>query len=183
MAHTIAVFCGRDYGPNKSFYENLALQTGSLLAQNGYITTTGGGPGMMSDVNKGAMDAGGKVISVQFGFNDTIQSPYFTEKHHFEDLSERKKFLIGLAQGMIVLPGGVGTLHEAVEVLSMKRIAKIPLETPLIFIGKKYFDPLKLFLKNIEREKFIWYTVDAATTFVDTPKEAISFLKTFFTSS
>lgn len=180
---TIAVFCGRDYGPNKPYYEHLALTTGKLLAENGYITTTGGGPGMMSDVNKGAIEAGGKVISVQYVYSDGNQSPYFTEKHHFDDIRKRQEFLIGLGDGLFVLPGGIGTVYEALEVLALKRVRNLSLDYSLVFIGKEFYQPLHTFLKQLEREKFTWYKIDDACTFVDTPEEAIQYVNKILTPS
>ena len=180
MNRKIAVFCGRDYGPNKDTFQKLALLTGKTLAEHGFTTATGGGPGMMSDVNQGAIEAGGKVISVQFGFNDEHQSPYFTEKHHFEDLRERQKFLVDLADGLCVLPGGVGTLYEAIEVLSMKRVHKIALNKPLIFIGDDFFDPLQEMLLKLEKEEFIPYKVKEACSFAKNPADAVNSLKAFF---
>ena len=174
---TVAVFCGREYGPRKDFYQDLALSTGKLLADNGFVTATGGGPGMMSDVNEGAITANGQVISVQFGFSDGKQSPFFTTKYHYEDLRERQKFLLGLADALFVLPGGVGTLYESIEVLSMKRINKTPMDMPLIFIGNEQYQPLYTMLKHMEKEAFLPFPVDGACAFVNTPAEAIELLK------
>lgn len=181
MKNKIAVFCGREYGPNKEKYHRIAMDTGRLIAENGYTLATGGGPGMMSDVNQGAFEAGGHVISVQFTFNETVQSPYFSESVTFEDLRERQKYLIEHSDAGIVLPGGAGTLYEAVEILSMKRVHKIPMTFPLIFVDP-FYSLLEQFLRLQQSEGFLPFTVDESCVFASTPEDAIIKMNTFFTA-
>ncbi|MCX7996691.1 MAG: hypothetical protein N2691_02915 [Patescibacteria group bacterium] len=88
---TVAVFCGSDYCPNRALYADIAFSTGRLLAERGYDVVTGGGLGMMSDVNKGAVHAGAKrVVSIRYCFNEGIQSPFFTEFETFNNLIDRQ---------------------------------------------------------------------------------------------
>lgn len=173
---TIAVFCGRDYGPNQAIYQEMALRTGRIIVEHGFRLASGGGPGMMSDVNKGGIEAGGTVISIQYGFNKEVQSPFFTESELYDHLVERQKRLIELADGMMVLPGGLGTIYEAIQVLALKRSGEIPLEKPIIFVGDGYYKHIEQFLTMIYHERFLQIPVEQLCTFATKPEEAVDVL-------
>jgi uncharacterized protein (TIGR00730 family) len=173
----ITVFCGEHYGNDQKKYQKLAYNIGFALAKNGFIIATGGGPGQMSDVNHGAKDAGGKVISVQLDVRDRIQSPYFTEKFLFKDLKERQEKLINLASGLVVLPGGIGTVFEAFEILTRKRINTYPINNPVVFVDLLYYSPIRDFITKACETGFIKVPLEKFAAFVDTPKEVVSLLK------
>lgn len=178
MEKIVAVFCGRDYGPNKEKYQEMAYTTGRLIAESGLTLASGGGPGMMSDVNEAAMKAGAKrVISIQYGFNEGKQSPFFTESELFQNLVDRQRRLITLADATIALPGGIGTLYEAIQIIALKRSGEIPLEKQMIFVGDGFYDPIHRFLEQIEKEAFITIPVNQLCLFMKTPEEAVAHLK------
>lgn len=175
---TVAVFCGRNYGARKDYFQAMAIEMGTVLAQAGFAVATGGGAGMMNDVNKGAHEAGGHVHAIQIEFEED-QSPYFTRKEMFTDLRLRQQRLLQLATGgLIVLPGGLGTLYEAVEVLTFKaKYNHHPV--PLIFVDKEFYAPIETFLQTAYREGFILKEVADLSVTVDTPAEAVPILTEF----
>lgn len=177
---TATVICGRFYGNNQPHYQNLAISTGKLLAEHGYTVATGGGAGQMCDVNKAAFENGAEVISIQLAVNGENSCEYFTEKHTFDELSYRQKKLLDIADAIIMLPGGLGTLYELVDILERKHFGKFPANAPIILIDKGYYEPIHQFLKNASDVGFIEHKLEEMCIFVDTPQEAMDVLNAFF---
>lgn len=177
---TITVICGRFYGNNQPHYQGIALKTGELLAQNKYIVATGGGPGQMCDVNKTAYEGGAQVISIQLNVNEENHCEYFTEKHAFDEIGYRQKKLLDIADGIIMLPGGLGTLYELVDILERKHFGKFPKDAPIVLIDKQYYEPIREFLHNASQVGFIEHKIEEMCIFVDTPQEAMDVLNKHF---
>jgi uncharacterized protein (TIGR00730 family) len=117
------------------------------LAKEGYVTVTGGGPGFMNEVMRGAYENKGETIGICLNIEGRIHSPFLTQKEVFDNLMERQKRLLDLAHAFVALPGGIGTLYEIVEVLALKRKKEIPSDKPLILISDFY----QQFIKMIEQ--------------------------------
>lgn len=120
----------------------LAEQVGRLLAEAGYATITGGGPGTMEAANKGAYEAGG--VSVGLG----IELPFEQGLNQYVDLGvnfryffARKTMFVKYAEGFIVLPGGFGTLDELFEALTLVQTAKVT-SFPIVLVGVAYWQGL-----------------------------------------
>ena len=112
---------------------------GRGLAEAGYAVITGGGPGLMEAANKGALEAGG--TSVGLG----IELPFETGLNDYVDLGvnfryffARKTMFVKYARGFIVLPGGMGTLDELFEALTLVQTGKIT-SFPVVLIGTAYW--------------------------------------------
>lgn len=172
----ITVFCGRYYGNNKDNYQASAKLVGKLLAESGYNVATGGGNGQMSDVSQGAHEAGGHVISIQLDHPSQEQNVYFTVHEAYQHIDDRQARLIELADGFIILPGGLGTLYEAVEIILKKTLGLIKMETPIVFINKAYYQHIKEFFIRGEEEKFFTEPLEKLCIFVDTAEEAVAYI-------
>ncbi len=170
----ITVFCGRYYGNNKDHYQANALQIGKLLAENKYNVATGGGNGQMSDVSRGAFEAGGHVISIQLDHPSQEQGKYFTVYESYKIIDDRQKRLIQLADGFIILPGGLGTLYEAIEIILKKTLGIVKMDAPIVFVDKAYYQHIKAFFERGEEEKFFTEELNRLCTFVNTPEEAVA---------
>ena len=111
--------------------------------KEGYYVASGGGPGMMKAANKGAHEAGAK--SVGFGisvpFEDGL-NPYVTPELGFEFhyFFTRKFWMAYKVMGLVVCPGGLGTLDEMFELMTLMQTGKIKRKIPIILIGKDYWD-------------------------------------------
>lgn len=134
----ISVFGSARIGPDSDYYA-AGVEVGRLLAEEGFATITGGGPGLMEAANKGAHDAGG--VSVGLG----IELPFETSFNDYVDLGiyfryfmARKTMFVKYAQGYIVLPGGVGTLDELFEAATLVQTKKIT-QFPIVLIGSDYW--------------------------------------------
>jgi uncharacterized protein (TIGR00730 family) len=128
--------------PEGSAYYTLARQTGEALARAGFAVMTGGGPGLMEAANRGAKDWGGLSI----GCNITLpkeQRPnaYLDVMVEFRYFFVRKVMLAKYSYGFITLPGGVGTLDELFEMLTLVQTGKVT-DFPIVLMGRAYWQPL-----------------------------------------
>ena len=119
-----------------------AEQVGAELVRAGYAVITGGGPGTMEAANKGAAEAGG--TSVGLG----IELPYETglNEHvnigiNFRYFFVRKTMFVKYSEGFVVLPGGVGTLDELFEAITLVQTGKIT-DFPIILVGTAFWGPM-----------------------------------------
>ncbi|MEP9363936.1 TIGR00730 family Rossman fold protein [Nocardioides sp. CN2-186] len=141
LGPAIAVF-GSARTPREHPYYAQAEQAGRLLAEAGFAVMTGGGPGAMEAANKGACEAGG--ISVGLG----IELPFESGLNEWVDVGinfryffARKTMFVKYAQGFIVLPGGVGTLDETFEALTLVQTGKVT-SFPIVLVGTAYWSGL-----------------------------------------
>ncbi|WP_018143511.1 LOG family protein [Alloscardovia criceti] len=121
---------------------------GELLANKGYAVITGGGPGSMEAANRGAYEAGGTSVGVgvQLPHEQGI-NPYVNlsmECHYF---FTRKTMFMRYSDGLIVLPGGMGTLDELFEAQTLVQTHKTPART-IVLYGSAYWGGLLDWLRN-----------------------------------
>jgi uncharacterized protein (TIGR00730 family) len=123
----------------------IASQRGGALTANGgfrdNVIATGGGPGVMEAANRGASDAGAPSI----GFNITLPheqepNPYSTPDltFQFHYFAMRKMHLAMRANGLVVFPGGFGTMDELFEVLTLRQTGKAP-RVPVVLVDRAYW--------------------------------------------
>jgi uncharacterized protein (TIGR00730 family) len=162
-------------------YPSLAYDIGKLLAEEGYVSLTGGGPGMMREVNHGAKDAGGQSWGICIEHRaETLVLDYFTYHEVHVRFDERNDRLLSLGDAFVVLPGGLGTIVEALQITQRKKFEEIPSNTPLLFIGDFYRDLDKIFA-DIYNGGFITDKLEELYTFIDTPQAMMEALKKYFT--
>jgi uncharacterized protein (TIGR00730 family) len=117
----------------------VARAIGGALARAGYAVITGGGPGTMEAVNRGASEAGG--ISVGLG----IELPFEQRLNDWVDIGinfryffARKTMFLKYAQAFVIMPGGFGTLDELFESLTLVQTRKVT-RFPVILYGSAYW--------------------------------------------
>ena len=144
----VTVFGSARIGEGDPYY-SIARDLGRRIARLGFTVMTGGGPGLMEAANRGARDAGGRSI----GCNITLPAeqapnPYLdrwvTCRHFFV----RKVLLFKYSYAFVALPGGVGTMDELFEALTLIQTRKIE-HFPVILIGTAYWRPLVEFLERM----------------------------------
>ena len=120
LGPAIACFGSARTQPDDPTYA-IGEEVGRKLTAAGFAVITGGGPGAMEAVNKGASEAGG--ISVGLG----IELPFESGLNQWVDIGinfryffARKTMFVKYSQGFIVLPGGLGTLDELFEALTLR---------------------------------------------------------------
>lgn len=176
MKKKIVVFAGNECTAEKEeYYYSVAFKTGKLLAENNFITVTGGGPGLMDQVMKGAFENGGETFAVRLNIVGRKHSEYVTNFILFDDLNKRQDELLKMADGIISLPGGVGTLYEIFAVLALKRKGEYDKKKPLILLDG-YFVEFERFMGNMFKEGFAEKEINSFYSCVQTPDEAIKLL-------
>ncbi|WP_238348243.1 TIGR00730 family Rossman fold protein [Ornithinimicrobium pratense] len=137
----ISVFGSARTAPGHPTYE-IGVAAGRALVEAGYAVITGGGPGAMEAANRGAAEAGG--VSVGLG----IELPFESGLNEFVNLGinfryffVRKTMFVKYSEGFIVLPGGVGTLDELFEAVTLIQTGKVT-HFPIALVGTQFWGPL-----------------------------------------
>ena len=121
---SVAVFCGARTGADPA-HAAAARELGSALAEAGMtLIYGGGGLGLMGEVARAAVEAGGRVRGVIPEFLTRIERPYdaLTELEVTGSMHTRKTRMYELADAFVTLSGGLGTLDETVEVLTWRQL-------------------------------------------------------------
>jgi hypothetical protein len=145
------VFCGSSDDADPQFLE-AARATGKALADAGIkLVYGGGGVGLMGQVARAAHEAGGEVLGIIPTFLVGAERALETVEHIIVDnMHERKMLMFQRSDSFVILPGGIGTLEEVVELLSWRRLdlhAK-----PVVFYNPRgFWEPLfKLFQHTVD---------------------------------
>lgn len=136
-------------------YYHLAREVGAALSNLGFTVMTGGGPGIMEAANRGAKDAGGASIGCNIVLPfEQKPNPYLDKMVEFRYFFIRKVMLIKYSYAFIVMPGGVGTMDELFEALTLIQTRKI-LDFPVVLMGRAYYQPMLDYLEMMVRERTI----------------------------
>ncbi len=135
---SICVYCGSS-NTTKPEYLDLATRFGQAMAARGLRLVYGGGAvGLMGRVAKGVHDAGGEVLGIMPRFLERREITYEAVPHRMVDtMHERKFIMFEESDAFVVLPGGIGTLEEAVETLSWRRLDLH--KKPVVFLSEDDF--------------------------------------------
>ena len=137
----VAVF-GSARTPEHHRYYQLARETGYKLAKAGLAVITGGGPGIMQAANQGAKEAGGLSIgcNIELPYEQKA-NPYLDVHIDFRYFFVRKLMLVKYARAFVILPGGLGTIDELYEALTLIQTGKIQ-RFPVVLMGTDYWRDL-----------------------------------------
>jgi uncharacterized protein (TIGR00730 family) len=180
----ITVFGSARTQPDDPYYQD-AERLGSLLVQGGFGVITGGGPGIMEAANKGAKSAKGVSIGLNIELPFEQQpNPHVTTSINFRYFIVRKVNFMKYALGIVVYPGGFGTLDELFEVLTLVQTEKIA-RIPIILVGTEFWSPLRdWFVRTLqpagkigERDLRIFDIVDRAEDAIEILRDRFSLLQ------
>ena len=165
-------------------YYSLAEKIAYELTQNGYGVITGGGPGIMEAANKGAQRGEGKSVGLNIVLPfEQSSNPYIDNDKliNFDYFFVRKVMFVKYAQGFIVLPGGVGTLDELFEAITLIQTKKIG-KFPIVLVGKSFWSGLIDWIKEtmLAKEKNISPEDLDLFSVVDTSEEALEVINNFY---
>jgi uncharacterized protein (TIGR00730 family) len=143
----VSVFGSARTKPDSPEYA-AGVELGAALAKAGLAVITGGGPGAMEAVNRGASEAGG--VSVGLG----IELPFEQRLNNWVDIGvnfryffARKTMFVKYAQAFVILPGGFGTLDELFEALTLVQTRKVT-RFPVILYGTSYWSGLLSWIRD-----------------------------------
>jgi hypothetical protein len=118
------------------------------LGEAGFAVITGGGPGIMEAANKGASEAGAKSVGVNIELpEEQMPNTYSNISLSLRHFFVRKVLLVKYATAFIIMPGGLGTLDELTEVLTLMQTHKIK-PFPVLLYGSGYWDGFLDWLRN-----------------------------------
>lgn len=151
----VAVYCGSTTGKNEMFVRT-ARELGHWMGEHGCELIFGGSKtGLMGAVADGVLEAGGVVTGVVPKVAEIQQRmhPALTTLIETDSMAERKSRMIALAEAFIALPGGIGTLDEITEILSLLSLGLV--KCPVIFYNvNDYYEPVRTVLSNILQNGF-----------------------------
>lgn len=107
-----------------------------------FVVCTGGGGSIMEAANRGAADAGGRSIGLNIGLpHEQRPNPYITPELSFEFhyFFMRKLWFAHLARALVAFPGGLGTLDELTEILTLQQTGKLDRQIPVLLYGSRYW--------------------------------------------
>eukprot|EP01054_Gregarina_sp_Poly1_P003551 Gregarina_sp_Poly_1__3550@NODE_2038_length_2796_cov_321_424698_g1315_i0_p1_GENE_NODE_2038_length_2796_cov_321_424698_g1315_i0NODE_2038_length_2796_cov_321_424698_g1315_i0_p1_ORF_typecomplete_len394_score43_60Lysine_decarbox/PF03641_14/4_1e26LDcluster4/PF18306_1/2_8e03LDcluster4/PF18306_1/8_4e14_NODE_2038_length_2796_cov_321_424698_g1315_i010002181 len=140
----------------------------SVWTPSGLVICTGGGPGMMEAANKGAAEVpGGRSMGMgvtlpfESNLNPFIDPALAFQYHYF---FTRKFWMIYIAMGVVVAPGGVGTLDELMEILTLRQTGRFKKSIPIVLFGKEFWKTVLNFdylydnglISEKDREMMLW---------------------------
>jgi uncharacterized protein (TIGR00730 family) len=168
----ITVFGSARTKPDDPYYA-YGRTLGASLAKRGFAVITGGGPGIMEAVNRGCHEAGGLSV----GCN--IELPREQELNAYVDLGVefryffvRKNMFVKYARGFVIFPGGLGTLDELFESLTLAQTGKIE-HFPIVLFGTSYWKGLLDWMRAVVLRHGAMSEEDFdLVTLTDDPEEA-----------
>ena len=167
----ITVYLGANEGNDPALREAVQ-ELGTWIGRSGNALVYGGSKtGLMGEIAKSVLDAGGNVTGVepQFFMDEGFQYDGLTELIVTKDMAERKTKMIQLGDAFIAFPGGTGTLEEIAEVMS--KVSLKQLDAPCILYNLNgYYDDLRALLGHMiekglsspERQEGIYFAEDLA---------------------
>jgi uncharacterized protein (TIGR00730 family) len=178
----ISIFGSARTKPEEIYYQKAERLAGKLC-DAGFGVITGGGPGIMEAANKGAQNAGGKSV----GLNVVL--PHEQKPNAFIDPDKsfdhnfffvRKVMFVKYAQAFVIFPGGLGTMDELFEVLTLVQTLKID-KIPIILYGSSFWNGLKEWIVNsMLEEGYITKGDENLLEIVDTTDDVVRIIQNFY---
>jgi uncharacterized protein (TIGR00730 family) len=175
---TICVFAASSSRVNDEFYK-AASSLGELLAREGMeVVFGGGGIGLMGKLADAIKENNGRITGVIPSFMEEegwghkgIDGMVITE-----DMGERKRRLFAMSDAVVALPGGVGTLEELTEAITLKQLGLF--DGPVIILNTLgFYDSLFDFFDKMVENNFLRKEHKGIWEIVNTPEEVITALK------
>ena len=134
----VSVFGSARTKPGHPYYR-LGEELGRKLSDAGFSVVTGGGPGAMEAVNKGAFAGRSPSIGLNIELpQEQSANAYQDVSLHFRHFFARKVMFVKYASAYVCLPGGYGTLDELMEILTLVQTGKIP-RIPIVLVNRDFW--------------------------------------------
>ena len=137
----VTVFGSARTKPDEPFYQQ-AVDVGEALVRMGFTVMTGGGPGIMEAANKGSFEAGGTSVGCNIILPmEQDPNPYLHKWIDIPYFFVRKFMLVKYSYAFIVMPGGVGTLDELFESLTLIQTGRME-QVPFLLFGRAFWEKI-----------------------------------------
>jgi len=178
----ITVFGSARFKEDHKFYV-AAREFGKRISDLGFVTMTGGGPGIMEAANRGAFENGGISVgcNVQLPFEQK-PNPYMNRSITFEHFFVRKVLLVKYSYAFVILPGGFGTMDEFFETLTLIQTKTIT-QFPIVLFGKEYYKELWDVLEHMANNGSIAKEDLSLVLLTDDINEAMSHIRTYISKN
>lgn len=150
----ITVFGSARFKEDHVYYQK-AREMGRIIAEHGFTTLTGGGPGIMEAANRGAMENNGRSIGVNITlpFEQTA-NPYMHKWINIRYFFVRKVLLLKYSYSFVIMPGGWGTMDEMFETLTLIQTGIIH-HFPVVIVGTEYYQQLMDYMHFMVKKQTI----------------------------
>jgi uncharacterized protein (TIGR00730 family) len=160
-------------------YYTLARQVGAAVVRLGFTVMTGGGPGLMEAANRGAREAGGRSVGCNIQLpQEQAPNPYLDRVVICRHFFVRKVLLFKYSYAFIALPGGLGTLDELSEALTLVQTGKIE-NFPIVLVGTVYWSPFREMLDKMAAQGTIGREDLQLMLVTDDIEEAMAHIRRF----
>jgi hypothetical protein len=182
----VSIFGSARTKPGTLYYEK-SVEIAAALAKEGFGIITGGGPGVMEASNKGAKQAGGVSVGLNIALpHEQYANPYIDNDKNFSFnyFFVRKVMFLKFSQGVVLMPGGFGTLDEMFETLTLIQTGKIA-RVPIVLYGIDFWTGLMDWIKTTmcEKEGNIHPDDLALIKITDDIEEIVEIFNTHYSSS
>ncbi len=175
---SVTIFGGSQFKEDSLEYKKAQSLAGRIASELKYAVFSGGGPGIMEAVSRGAKEAGGQAVGLTIELaKHQVRNPYLTKHLGFHYFFSRKVSLAFSAEAYIFCPGGFGTFDEFFEIVTLVQTKKIE-RVPIILFGADFWKPFK---DAMEKEMLGRETIDQEDldlfTITDSEEEIIEIIK------
>ncbi|MEO8710807.1 MAG: TIGR00730 family Rossman fold protein [Parafilimonas sp.] len=178
----ITVFGSARFKEDHIYYAK-AREIGKHIAEIGFTTMTGGGPGIMEAANRGAYENGGLSVgcNIKLPFEQK-ENKYVNKSITFDYFFVRKALLIKYSYAFVCMPGGFGTMDEFFDVLTLIQTKSIT-QFPVILFGKEYYKDLAELMDDMVKEGTINPEDLELVLITDSVEDAMKHIRTYITGN
>jgi uncharacterized protein (TIGR00730 family) len=176
----ITIYGASRLKPGTFDYEK-TREIANLSGKEGFNIITGGGPGAMEAANLGAQEAGVKSVGLNIELpTEQVCNIYTNITLHFNHFFVRKVMLVKYSTAFVIIPGGMGTLDELTEVLTLIQTRKIK-PFPVVLFNSEYWKGLLDWLRDITLANGYITEEDLhLLRLSDDPKEVVDIIKSWY---
>lgn len=174
----IAIFGSARLGESNPYYA-LTREIGRRISAMGFTVITGGGPGLMEAANRGARDHGGLSVGCNTELpREQAPNAYLDRWVRCHFFFTRKVLLFKYSYGFIAMPGGLGTLDELTEALTLIQTGKIE-GFPVVLMGRAYWQPFMTLLGEMVTQGSVAPADLALVKLTDDFEEAVDHIERY----
>lgn len=172
----VTVFGSARFKEDHPYYIK-AMELSAAISDLGFTIITGGGPGIMEAANRGAFEAGGRSVGCNIVLpHEQRENPYVQKSVEFRYFFVRKVLLVKYSYAFVCMPGGMGTMDEMFEALTLIQTGKIK-NFPVILFGKEYWKNLYELLDDMVKQGTISAPDLNLLLITDSVEDSITYLK------